>query len=125
MGKAVGVNDGMEKMSIIMKLKIRPLFNIIRILHCRTHRIATVVTFVVVLLLLLLVVQGNLSLTSPSASSYYEMVSFFAHRMPTPTNDSALVAVDGSSGAGDVLLDDVQGKNGGRVARMPDPERDL
>lgn len=37
------------------------------------------------------------------------------------TNDSALVAVDGSPGARDVLLDDIQGKDDGGV----DPEGDL
>lgn len=42
------------------------------------------------------------------------------------TNDSALVAVDGSSGARDVLLDDIQGKDDdGRVDRRTDPEGDL
>lgn len=42
------------------------------------------------------------------------------------TNDSALVAVDGSSGARDVLLDDIQRKDDdGRVDRRTHPEGDL
>lgn len=59
-----------------------------------------------------------------------EMVTFTAYRIPTPTNNSALVAVHGS-GSGHVLLHDVQAHRHrshdgvGAFRRVADAEEDL
>lgn len=69
-----------------------------------------------------------ISSNGASISFYYEMVSFGTHRMCTPPNNTALIAVDGS-GSGDVLLDNIEINDGGlrigAVDEVADAEEDL
>lgn len=96
----------MQHMGIVFKLRINPVFEIIRSNHLVTplapcigelQRIAATRTR--------LVITIN---ASTIARPYDKMVAFSAYWMTTPTNDSALVTVDGSGGSGHLFLNDIE-----------------
>lgn len=87
MGEAIGVDDSMKKMSVVMQLVIGPLFNIIgRVLRPGgTNRVAPLL-----LLWRLLELEGSLTITALSVASNNEVISLSANRMPTPTYQPTL-----------------------------------